>query len=168
MVSIRPATDADQSAIAALLQQYMAEKGIEAPSDTVELTVGYLVSNPAYDVVVADDEIHGAIATVTVARFPQTGSDLPEYFLENLFVNPDFRDAHIGKQLIEFAIAHCSPAMATSVAVQDVQTTGQWFVDQGFQACDARQETAIVDALQNLPLKRGAEGPLQYFVHRIQ
>lgn len=168
MVEIRPVNETDQGAITALLQQYMAEKRIDAPAETVDVTARYLVRSPAYQVFVADDDTHGVIATVTVATLAQTDSDSPEYFLENLFVEPDHRDAYIGKQLVEHALAHCSPAMATSVAVPELQTTGQWFVDQGFQPCDAQQEGAIVDALKSLPLKRGAEGPLQYFAHRIQ
>lgn len=168
MPTIRIATATDEEAIGQLLLRYMEEKAIHVETDVVKVTVRYLLSDNSYQVFIAEDDNESPTGTVTIALLPKTVPGMPEYFLENLYVDPASRDAKIGSQLIEFAKVTCSPAIATSVAVQEMQTTGQWFVDQGFQPCDSGQEAALVEYLASLPLKRGAEGPLQYYVHRLQ
>ena len=169
MMNIRTATETDVEAVTALLKQYMDEKQIEVSLDVTQVTVGYLLGDSPYTVLVADAGGDGVVGTLTVAKLPDpAASGSLEYFIENLFVDPAFRDSGLGKELIAHAITTHSPAMATSVVVHEGQTVGQWFVDQGFQPCDSNQETMITDALTMLPLKRGSEGPLQYFAHRRQ
>lgn len=168
MTNIRTATETDADAVTALLMQYMDEKQIEISLDTTQVTVGYLLGDSPYTVLVADVEDRVAVGTLTVAKLPDFESESPKYFIENLFVDPAFRDSGLGSELIEYAIATHSPEMATSVVVREEMTVGQWFVDQGFQPCDSAQEATIIAALQSLPLKRGAEGSLKYFAHRRQ
>ena len=168
MANIRTATETDKVIITALLKQYMGEKQIELSLDVTQVTVGFLLRDPQYTVLVADVEGHGVVGTLTVAQLPDPQSESPKHFIENLFVDPAFRDSGLGRELIGYAIATHSPEMATSVLVREEMTVGQWFVDQGFQPCDSAQESAIITALQSLPLKRGSEGALKYFAHRRQ
>lgn len=169
MTNIRAATETDVEAVTALLKQYMDERQIEVSLDVTQVTVGYLLGDSPYTVLVADTGGDGVVGTLTVAKLPDpAASGSVEYFIENLFVDPAFRDSGLGSELIEYAIATHSPEMATSVVVREEMTVGQWFVDQGFQPCDSAQEATIIAALQSLPLKRGAEGSLKYFAHRRQ
>ena len=168
MQEIRSATPSDKDAIIRLMQQHMSEKGLEVQADVVALTVEYVLNSSAYTTFLAEDTSQNTIGIVSVVGLPNSGLDVPDYFLENLYVDPSYRDASVGKHLIEHAVKMCSPSIATSVAVSEMQTVGDWFVDQGFQPCDSEQAASITDALEHLPLKLGSEGTLQYYIHRRQ
>lgn len=101
-VTIQPATTLDYVQWLPLWKDYQTFYGVDIPDNITQLTWNRFL-DPGEPIFCAVAKCDGKIVGLTHYLFHRsTWSETDYCYLEDLFVNPDVRGKHIGKQLIEY------------------------------------------------------------------
>ena len=163
---IRKADKTDLSSVIELMQLFLVDRDITVPEDVIEVTSEFLLSHEAYTLFLSADEHRNALGMVTVAELHDEPDNQNMIFLENLFVRAEARGKGIASSLIKHTQNQSSGLVGVGVIESQIPSVGVLFNEHGFIEADAKTETILCDALEKLPLERGAEGPLKYLTFR--
>ena len=163
---IRKADKTDLSSVIELMQLFLVDRDITVPEDVIEVTSEFLLSHEAYTLFLSADEHRNALGMVTVAELHDEPNNQNMIFLENLFVRAEARGKGIASSLIKHSQHQRPELVGVGVIESQVSSVGVLFKDHGFIDADAKTENMLCEALEKLPLERGAEGPLKYLTFR--
>ena len=163
---IREAEKTDLGNVIELMQLFLVDRDITVPEDVIEVTSEFLLSHEAYTLFLSMDEHQEALGMVTVAKLYDQSSTQNMLFLENLFVRAEARGKGVASALISHSINEGRELVGVGVIESQTRSVGALFKEHGFIEADVITEKLLCDALKELPLERGAEGPLTYFIHR--
>ena len=163
---IREAEKKDLVNIIELMKLFLVDRAITVPEDVIEVTSEFLLTHEAYTLLLSMDENQNALGMVTVAEIHDESGSQNMLFLENLFVRAEARGKGLASSLIKHSQNKGSGLVGVGIIEPQLSSVGALFKELGFLEADRITEKMLCDALKELPLERGAEGPLKYLAYR--
>lgn len=149
-IPVRLATAADMRAVGALFEAFQVEYGDVNPgAEFLGVRLEEVISSGDTDVVVGGNGPDG----FTVLRFrPSLYSQNLECYLAELYVSPSRRGRHIGRAILEFALAHA-------------RARGADHIELGTSESDVAARR-LYESLGFINTEGGPGGPLMYVYER--
>jgi len=140
MITIRETVDGDLPALAALRATWAAEQAPAADGTTVDPEAflaalkRWLEANPRTFFLAEDDGVPvGMLNLMVFERMPKPGKDISRWvYMGNVFVLPDRRNAGIGAQLVEAALAYSREINAVRMLLSPSSESRSFYARLGF------------------------------------
>lgn len=140
MLIIRDQTTEDRAALAALRAVWAAEQepGLDDDPDFEAVYSGWLDANPRkFFVAEADGVPVGMLNLLVFERMPKPGKEPSRWvYLGNVYVLPEFRNAGIGAQLVQKAIAFSRGIKAARMVLSPSPASRTFYARLGFEPAE--------------------------------
>lgn len=140
MLIIRDETTEDRAALAALRAVWAAEQepGLDDDPDFEAVYSGWLDANPRkFFVAEADGVPVGMLNLLVFERMPKPGKEPSRWvYLGNVYVLPEFRNAGIGAQLVQKAIAFSRGIKAARMVLSPSPASRTFYARLGFEPAE--------------------------------
>lgn len=137
MLIIRAETTGDRGALAALRAAWAAEQepGLDDDPDFEAVYTGWMDANPRkFFVAERNGELVGMLNLLVFERMPKPGKEPSHWvYLGNVYVLPEFRNAGIGAQLVQEAIAFSRGIKAARMVLSPSPASRNFYTRLGFQ-----------------------------------
>ena len=140
MITIRETVDGDLPALAALRATWAAEQAPAADGTTVDpeaflaVLKNWLEANPRTFFLAEDEGVPvGMLNLMVFERMPKPGKDISRWvYMGNVYVLPDRRNAGIGAQLVEAALAYSREINAVRMLLSPSSESRSFYARLGF------------------------------------
>ena len=139
MITIRETVDGDLPALAALRATWAAEQAPAAattgdPQQFVGVLKNWLEANPRTFFLAEDDGVPvGMLNLMVFERMPKPGKEISRWvYLGNVYVLPNRRNAGIGAQLVEAALAYSREINAVRMLLSPSSESRNFYARLGF------------------------------------
>ena len=140
MLIIRDETTEDRAALAALRAVWAAEQepGLDDDPDFEAVYRGWLDANPRKFFVAEVDGVPvGMLNLLVFERMPKPGKEPSRWvYLGNVYVLPEFRNAGIGAQLVQKAIAFSRGIKAGRMVLSPSPASRTFYARLGFEPAE--------------------------------
>ena len=140
MLIIRDETTEDRAALAALRAVWAAEQepGLDDDPDFEAVYSGWLDANPRKFFVAEVDGVPvGMLNLLVFERMPKPGKEPSRWvYLGNVYVLPEFRNAGIGAQLVQKAIAFSRGIKAGRMVLSPSPASRTFYARLGFEPAE--------------------------------